>query len=101
MGKGESVMERLQEVRRGNAGTRTARYHVVALSCTYGGGDEVGEVTALHRDAHVRQAAVGAAAVPHPHQCQHCCHDNQLHSLLGAAQTSTARGDEAQTLQTV
>lgn len=101
MEKGESVMDRLQAVRRGNAGTGTVRYHVVALSCTYGGGDEVGEATAVHRDADVRQAAVEAAAVPHPHQCQHCCHDNQLHSLLGAAQTPTARGDEAQTLQTV
>lgn len=76
-------------------------YHVVALSCTDGGVDELREATALHRDADVRRAAVEAAAVPHPHQCQHCCHDNQLHSLPGAAQMPTTRGDEAQTLQTV
>lgn len=79
------------------------RYHLVALSRAYGGVDELGEAAALHQDADVRQAAVGAAALSHPHQCQHCCHDNQLHSLPGAAQTPAARGDEAssQTLQTV
>lgn len=78
-----------------------ACYHMVALSCTYGGVDELGEAAALHQDADVRGAAVEAAAVPHPHHCQHCCHDNQLHSQLGAAQRPAARGDGAsrQTLQ--
>lgn len=78
-------------------------YHVVALSCTYGGVDELGQAAALHQDADVRQAAVKAAAVPHPHHRQHCCHDNQLHSQLGAEQRPAARGDEAwrQTLQPV
>lgn len=82
---------------------RTVCYHMVALSRTYGGVDELGEAAALHQDADVRRAAFEAAAVPHPHHCQHCCHDNQLHSQLGAAQRPAARGDEAsrQTLQTV
>lgn len=82
---------------------RMGRYHMVALSCTRGGGDALGEAAALHQDADVRRAAVEAAAVPHPHHCQHCCHDNQLHSQLRAAQRPAARGDEAsrQTLQTV
>lgn len=71
---------------------------MVALARTDGGVDELGEAAALHQDADVRQAAVEAAAVPHPHHCQHRCHDNQLHSQLGAAQ----RPDEAsrQTLET-
>lgn len=88
----------------GNASKlRLVCYHVGALSCTDGGVDELGEAAALHQDADVGQAAAEAAAVSHPHHCQHCCHDNQLHSQLGAAQRPAARGDEAsrQTLQTV
>lgn len=83
--------------------SRLHGYLVEALARTDGGGDELGEAAALHQDADVGQAAVEAAAVPHPHHCQHCCHDNQLHSQLGAAQRPAARGDKAarQTLQTV
>lgn len=74
---------------------RVLRYRMVALSCARGGGDALAEAAALHQDADVRRAATEAAAVPHPHHCQHCCHDNQLHSQLGAAQRPAARGDEA------
>ena len=97
-GKGECATDRLRQ-RREFAGVC---YHVVALSFTYGGGDALGEAAALHQDADVGQPAIEAAAVPHPHHCQHCCHDNQLHSQLGAAQRPAAGGDEAsrQTLQT-
>lgn len=85
-----------------NAQTVTC-YLVVTLSCTYGGVDELGAATALHGDADVGWMTAEAAALPRPRQRQHCCHDNQLHPLPGAAQTPATRGDQVshQILQTM
>lgn len=68
---------------------------MVTLSFTHGGEDELGAATALHGDADVLWMAVKAAALPRPRHPQHCYHDNQLHPLLGAAQTPATRGDQA------
>lgn len=67
---------------------------MVALPRTYGGEDQLGAATALDWYADVGRITVQAAALPHPRQCQHCCHDNQLHPMLGAAQTPATRGDQ-------
>lgn len=74
---------------------------MVTLSCTYGGVDELGAATALHGDADVGWMTAEAAALPRPRQYQHCCHDNQLHPLPGAAQTPATRGVSHQILQTM
>jgi len=67
---------------------------VEAQSFTYGGVDELGGATALHRDADVFWITVEVAALPHLCQRQHCCYDNQLHPLPSAARTPAARGDQ-------
>lgn len=73
---------------------RILRHLVVAMSCTYGGVDELSDATAVHGEADVGWMTAEAAALSHPRQYQHCCHDNQLHPLMGAAQTPATRGDQ-------
>lgn len=67
---------------------------LVAVSLAYGGEDFHGADTALHFDGGAGQVTAGAASPPRPRDGQHCCHDNQLHPLLGAAQTLATRGDQ-------
>lgn len=73
---------------------RLIRYLVVTLSFTYGGVDYLHSATALHGDADVGWMTAEVAALPRPRQRQHCCYDNQLHPLLGAAQIPATRGDQ-------
>lgn len=59
-------------------------YLLVALSLTYRGEDLLGAPAALHEHADVGWTTAEDAALPRPRQRQHCCHDDQLHPLLGA-----------------
>lgn len=74
----------------------TEGYRVVALAGTYRGVDLLSASAALHADAGVGWTTAEAAVPPRPRprQRQHCCHDNQLHPLPGAAQTPATRGGQ-------
>lgn len=67
---------------------------MVALAGTYRGVDLLCASAALHADAGVGWTTAEAAVPPRPRQRQHCCYDNQLHPLPGAAQTPATRGGQ-------
>lgn len=67
------------------------------MSCTYGRVDELGDATAVHREADVGWMTAKAAAMSHPRQCQHCCHDNQLHPLSGCSTDTCHKGGSGPT----